>query len=364
MDTCSGRGSSTTTSPQATSERERTDLNLQAERERADQALEEDRDALEEAADAIVSRARARADALLLAARAETDRLTGPQPPASTLQRSRALEDHVLGRERDTADRVLRNERADHVAILSNERQQTDQSLFHERARSDRALATRDEFMGVISHDLLNLLNAIVGAAALVESGAAEDDAERVTRHARRIQRAAARMHRLVGDLVDVASIEAGALAVTRVPCDPADVVNEAIETFQSQASGCGVTIAADLAPPLRPVPFDPARILQVLGNLLSNAVKFTPPGGSAAVHVEDRGDDILFAVSDTGPGIPLEELERVFERFVQLASNDRRGFGLGLYISKCIVEGHAGRIWAEKRREGGSTFCFTLPVP
>ena len=100
-----------------------------------------------------------------------------------------------------------------------------------------------------------------------------------------------------------------------------------------------------------------------MLGNLLSNAVKFTPRGGSVVVHVEDRGAEVLFAVSDTGPGIPGEQLEAVFERFVQLTKNDRRGVGLGLYISKCIVEGHAGRIWAEDGSDGGSTFSFTLPV-
>jgi len=349
---------------QMPSEREQTDLSLQAEREKADQALEEDQNALDEAADSIVRLARERADTLLVSARALTDRLAGRQQPTSTLQRSRAMEDHVLRCERDTADTVLRDERADHVALLSNEREETDQSLSDERARSDQALATRDEFLGIVSHDLLNLLNTISGAAALIESNAIARDVEQSTRHARRIQRAAGRMHRLVGDLVDVASIQAGALAVAPVACNPADVVNEVVESFQPQAATCGVTLTTEIVQPMRNVPFDAARILQVLGNLLSNAVKFTPAGGSVFLRVEDRGGDVLFAVSDTGPGVPVAELERVFERFVQLTKNDRRGLGLGLYISKCIMEGHGGRIWAENRREGGSTFCFTLPVP
>ena len=108
---------------------------------------------------------------------------------------------------------------------------------------------------------------------------------------------------------------------------------------------------------------FDPARILQVLSNLLSNAMKFTPAQGRVAVRLSRVGDSVRFAVSDTGMGVPTDQLEAVFERFVQLTKNDRRGVGLGLYISRAIVEGHGGRMWAEKAPGGGSTFSFTLPA-
>ena len=84
---------------------------------------------------------------------------------------------------------------------------------------------------------------------------------------------------------------------------------------------------------------------------------------GQFVVRVERIGDDIRFAVSDTGVGIPADKLEAVFVRFLQVAKNDRRGVGLGLYISKCIVQGHGGRIWAESSIGQGSTFCFTLPI-
>jgi signal transduction histidine kinase len=130
---------------------------------------------------------------------------------------SRAIEDHILQRERVTADHVLHRERFEHVAVLSQERQATDHDLSHERARSDKSLALRDDFMGVVSHDLLNLLNAMVGISSLIEKEVAlENHVERVVAHARRLQRSGTRMRRLVGDLVDVASIEAGMLAVTR----------------------------------------------------------------------------------------------------------------------------------------------------
>ena len=363
MEPFSGKPPNTPSPP--LSEREQTDESLRTEREKADHAFEADLAATDETADAVVSRARARADAVLAATRRKTDHQSGAHDRAAeTLERSRALEDQVLQGERVAADNTLRDERADHVALLAHEREATDKDLSHERARSDHALAMRDDFMGIVSHDLRNMLNAMVGIATLIESEAARDNhVAQVVTHARRIQRSGARMHRLIGDLVDVASIEAGMLAVTREAGDPAHVVKEAVETFQAQACGSGVSLVADIVPPLPPTAFDPARILQVLSNLLSNAIKFTTAGGRVVVRVERRDEDILFAVHDTGEGIPVDKLEAVFDRFVQLTKNDRRGVGLGLYISKCIVQGHAGRIWAENTAGKGSTFCFTLPV-
>jgi signal transduction histidine kinase len=346
------------------SEREQTDESLRVERDRADRALDDEVSAADETADAVISRARARADALLAAARTKTDDALANHQPSDAVKTSRAVEDHILQRERLTADDVLREERAEHVSLLAHERATTDHDLTHERARADKALTMRDEFMGIVSHDLLNLLNATIGVSSLIEKEVAQDNhVERVVAHARRVQRSGARMRRLVGDMVDVASIEAGMLAVTRTIGDPADVVSEAVETFQAQASGSGVWLMAEIAPDVALVAFDAARILQVLCNLLSNALKFTPAQGTVRVRLEQIGDDVVCAVSDTGPGIPDDKLEAVFDRFVQLTKNDRRGVGLGLFISKCIVQGHGGRIWAENRSGEGSTFCFTLPV-
>jgi signal transduction histidine kinase len=346
------------------SEREQTDESLRLERDRADRAIDDEVSEADEAADAIISLARARADALLAAARTKSDQTSIGEQPTDAVKTSRAMEDHVLERERVTADHVLHRERSQHVTLLSQERLATDHDLFHERARSDKALAMRDDFMGIVSHDLLNLLNATVGISSLIEKEVAEENhVERVVAHARRVQRSGARMRRLVGDLVDVASIEAGMLVVTRAVGDPADVVTEAVETFQAQASGCGISLTAEIVPGVPAVAFDAARILQVLCNLLSNALKFTPAQGSIAVRLEQVDDNVVCCVSDEGEGIPGDMLEAVFDRFVQLTKNDRRGVGLGLFISKCIVHGHGGRIWAENRTGRGSTFCFTLPI-
>ena len=345
-------------------EREQTDESLRLERDRADRALDDEVSEADEAADAVITRARARADALLAAARTKTDQSSTDDQPAGALKTSRAMEDHVLQRERRTADHVLDRERSEHETLLSRERQATDHDLSHERARSDKALAMRDDFMGIVSHDLLNLLNAMVGISSLIEKEVAQENhVESVVAHARRVQRSGARMRRLVGDLVDVASIEAGMLAVTRAVGDPADVVTEAVDTFQAQASGSGISLTAEIVPGVPSIAFDAARILQVLCNLLSNALKFTPAQGSIVVRLEHVDDNVVYCVSDTGDGIPDDQLEAVFDRFVQLTKTDRRGVGLGLFISKCIVKGHGGRIWVENRIGQGSTFCFTLPA-
>ncbi len=345
------------------SEREQTDESLRLERDSADRALDDEVSGADETADAVIGRARARADALLAAARTKTDE-TATADQTDALKTSRAIEDHILQRERVTADHVLHRERSEHVTLLSQERQATDEDLSYERARSDKALAMRDDFMGIVSHDLLNLLNAMVGMSLLIEKEVAQENhVERVVAHARRVQRSGARMRRLVGDLVDVASIEAGTLAVTRAVGHPADVVTEAVETFQGQASGSGISLTAEIVPGVPSIAFDAARILQVLCNFLSNALKFTPAQGSIVVRLEHADDNIVCCVSDTGEGIPDDKLEAVFDRFVQLTKNDRRGVGLGLFISKCIVHGHGGRIWAENRTGAGSTFCFSLPI-
>jgi signal transduction histidine kinase len=350
---------------QPSPEREQTDESLRAEREKADDALGQRVADIEETADAVISKARARADQVLAAARAKTDRQTSASNAQSSerIDRKRALEDEKVREERADADEAVRVQRAEHIALLSTERDETDKDLLSERARSDDAVATRDEFLAIVSHDLRNMLGTMVGFAALITKAVSQENhAEQVLMHAQRIQRSGARMNRLIGDLVDVASIDAGVLAVTRELGDPAQVVTEAVDTFQAHAAASGVSIVAEIETPPSLAAFDAARILQVLTNILSNAIKFTPRNGKVVVRVEDVGNELRFAVSDTGEGIPSGKLEAIFERFLQV-KDDRRGVGLGLYISKCIVRGHGGRIWAESTLGEGSTIYFTLPV-
>jgi len=223
------------------SERQQTDESLRAEREKADLALGEKFAAIDESADAIITLARARADAVLAAARAKTDRQAAVTlrglGAGEIIANERVAADSALKTERAHADATLRDEREEHVALLSSERKDTDEDLQDERARADDVLAMRDEFLGLVSHDLRNMLSAVVGFAGLIEQGAGQPHGtENAVMHARRIQRAGGRMNRLIGDLVDVASMEAGTLAVTRELGDPAQIVTEAVDTFHSQA--------------------------------------------------------------------------------------------------------------------------------
>jgi signal transduction histidine kinase len=345
------------------SERQQTDHSLRVEREKADHELA----AIEDTADAVIVRARARADRVLATAREQADRLLGTDadaPVGAIVAGQRGREDDALQDERERADETLEAERDQQSALLSGERQATDKDLSTERVRADVALASRDEFLGVVSHDLRNMLDVIGGFAALIaREASAEHRPEQVLKHAQRIQRSAIRMNHLIGDLVDVASIDAGKLAIARQVANPAAIVSEAIEAFQTAAAKNGVRLAFEVVLPSCLAAFDPARILQVLTNLLSNAMKFTAADGEVSVRVELVGADIRFSVRDTGVGIPVEMLEAIFEQFHQVTTGDRRGLGLGLYIGRSIVEAHGGRIWAQSQVGHGSTFFFTLPA-
>jgi signal transduction histidine kinase len=127
-------------------------------------------------------------------------------------------------------------------------------------------------------------------------------------------------------------------------------------------ASGSSIVMEASVAADLPAVLADAARIQQVLSNLVGNAVKFTPRQGRITVAADRLETEVRFAVIDTGPGIPPEQVPHIFGRFWQARSSDRRGLGLGLAIAKGIVEAHNGRIWVESQVGAGSTFYFTLP--
>jgi signal transduction histidine kinase len=170
-------------------------------------------------------------------------------------------------------------------------------------------------------------------------------------------------MNRLIGDLVDIASVDAGKLSVTPAPNDLGIVVAEAEESFRASAAAKGISLSSRVAAAPLPAAFDHGRILQVLANLVSNALKFTPEGGSITIWAGREGGQLHVAVEDSGSGIPPDALESVFERFSQVGGNDRRGLGLGLYIARCLVDAHGGKIWAERRPEGGTRISFMLPT-
>jgi signal transduction histidine kinase len=352
-------------------ERANTDDSLRTERVNTDRVLAETRARREDTADEVVERAREDADAVLSAAREKADAALEAAvtlgPASHAIARDRAIEDKALEDERTTADATLAREREEQTkllaALLPLERQKTDRHLLTERARSDDAVAHRDDFMGMVSHDLRDLLGGIaVHARLLAKQASNSDEGRRTVAGMARIDRYVARMNRLIGDLLDVVSIDAGKLAIHAQQGDINVLITEAVEAFGHIAQEKGIYLAAESIEPSLPANFDRERLLQVFANLVSNAIKFTERGGTVTVRGERAGDEIRISVEDTGAGISNESLEAVFERFWQVGKNPKKGLGLGLYISRYIVNAHGGRIWVVSKLGAGSAFSFTVP--
>jgi signal transduction histidine kinase len=351
-------------------ERAETDASLGAERDKTDAALAEARSRVDEDADLVLEQARDRADAVLSESRRRADVKTagGGGAAQKAQQQARAEEDETIERERSIANQALLGEREEREAALRefllSERDMTDTHLNLERARADFFVAGRDDFLGMVSHDLRNLLGGIALQASLLKREAtADENGKLILKRADAVGRLTARMNRLVADLLDIASIEAGRLAIVPIQHDAVQLARDTIAAFEPAFTAGGITFSSELAAGPLHANFDFDRVMQVLANLVGNALKLTPAGGRIGIKVRAVGDAIQFTVSDSGPGIPDSLRDLVFERFVQAPVNTRLGLGLGLYISRCIVESHGGKIWLERSSPGGSTFCFTLPT-
>jgi PAS domain S-box-containing protein len=225
-----------------------------------------------------------------------------------------------------------------------------------------RAIRERDDVQGIVAHDLRNPLGSILMQAALLRRRASGQD-PRLQKPAEIIERAATRMNRLINDLVDVTSMEAGHLAIERDRVPTAQTLAEAIEAQRALASAASLELRPELPPDLPDVWGDRDRLLQVFENLIGNALKFTEPGGRITVGAAPRGDAVVFWVADTGAGIAAEDVPRVFDRFWQARKVGKRGAGLGLPIVKGIVEAHGGHIWVDSAPGRGSSFLFTIPT-
>jgi len=174
-------------------------------------------------------------------------------------------------------------------------------------------------------------------------------------------QREANRLKRLVGDLLDVARIEAGKMRLVRAEIDLRECLSDIAKSFDGMLKQRGLSIALDMpASPIRVIG-DPDRLNQVFINLVVNAIKFTKQGG-IRLRLSNDADGVQVEVVDTGRGIPDADLERIFDKFERVGSDDQEGSGLGLSIAKAIVEVHHGRIWAESRLGHGSRFIVRLP--
>jgi PAS domain S-box-containing protein len=225
-----------------------------------------------------------------------------------------------------------------------------------------RAVQARDDVLGIVAHDLRNPVNSILMAShMLVRRGSEPERRAQKPLHA--IGRSALRMNRLINDLLDVTSMEAGRLSIEPTPVSACQIISDSVEAHRALADSSSLDLRLDAAPSLPDVWADRERLLQVFENLIGNAVKFTEPGGRITVGAAPGQGEDVFWVSDTGRGISADDVPHVFDRFWQAHRTGHRGAGLGLPIVKGIVEAHGGRIWVESAPGRGATFAFTIPT-
>jgi PAS domain S-box-containing protein len=229
---------------------------------------------------------------------------------------------------------------------------------------SKDAAKQREQMLAIVSHDLRNPLNAIAVAGSLLERRAKQlPGEERAVRHAEIVERSARRMEELIDHLLDVASIQAGRLKIAPKPELSSSVLDEVLELEAAIASEHGIALSVDdRSPDGTVLQADRARLLEVFENLIGNAIKFCRSGDSVSISARQGDGCVVFAVADTGPGIPGEVREHIFEPYWQ-ATHDARGTGLGLFISQGIIEAQGGSIWVESNDGEGTTFRFTVPL-
>jgi two-component system sensor histidine kinase BaeS len=222
----------------------------------------------------------------------------------------------------------------------------------------------RRRLIGDVAHELRTPLTAIQGSMEGLVDGVLPASAETFEQ----VASEAERLSRLVDDLQELSRIESGAIPLDLGLVSLSDLFETALRRVERSFVAKNVTLGIRRLDALPPVQADAGRLLQVLSNLLMNALRFTPKGGSVFLSASRQKHEISIRVADTGVGIPAEHLTLIFERFYRVDKSRTRqageGSGIGLTISKYLVEAHGGRIWAESAGEGkGSTFTFTLPL-
>ena len=224
---------------------------------------------------------------------------------------------------------------------------------------------TKMEFFTLISHELRNPLAVIKGYTELLYDGTLGPINDKQKDKLRRIRENVDKLADMVGKMSDISSLESKRYPVVKTPASLSDMVRELIDTMGFLFKNKHITLEMDMPPSLPLVEVDRNKMEQVILNLLNNALKYTPEGGKVTIRAEDRDSDILVSVHDTGIGIPKKDLDKIFSGFYHAGyklSYEYKGPGLGLAISRKIIESHGGRIWAESEEGKGSTFFFTIP--
>ena len=376
------------------SERANTDASLALKSGKSERSASDGQSAERAATDEALVKRRTKTDESNLAARGKglsKGHASHDEVHAETqarLREERMATDAILERERTRTDALIAVERGEKddaaQAFLESERGATDQDLASERQRTDQdvaqsgkelekelvahgatraALTSRDEFLAIVSHDLRNPLSSIYMVTELLalkceKIGFGEKEREYVEL----IKRNAEASLRLIDDLLDMERLALGKLLFTFSVADVTDIARQSCRTLAHIAAAKGVALHFDNGTQRVAVQCDSGRIQQALSNVIGNAIKFTPPGGEVTVSLGQVGSDVAITVKDTGLGIPIEKRKTIFEKFSQLEDRGRSGLGLGLYVSKMIMEAHGGSIRVDSKEGVGSTFTVKLP--
>ncbi len=250
------------------------------------------------------------------------------------------------------------------AARLHTELVRAHQELTRTNVELERASRHKSDFLASVSHELRTPLNAILGFSELLLDSVNVDPVRQTT-FVRHIHRSGQRLLGLINDILDLAKVEAGQMELRVETIDLAVTVSSALATMEPLADQDGVELVADCGGSLE-LEADEDKVQQMLLNLLSNAIRFTPRGGRVTVKAGRMSGRLVVSVAYTGIGIPKEEQERIFEEFQQLQGNRKQrrpGTGLGLTLTRRMVELHGGRIWVESEPGRGSRFFIELPA-
>lgn len=370
---------------------------LSTERVKTDKTLRDLKDERQSKTKENIDESRSSADERKKKVRSKTDSQSAPRLNDNStrrelkdqlnehLQEERAAVDEILVSERrDTDDSIAMERHEEGVAerdTIEQERVATDESLSTERGLTDielvksatelshekkehtsakSRLASREEILAIVSHDLRNPISAVLSSAELLRNFSMSSDEKELVDF---IYRGASHALRLIEDLINMEAIETQNFRINLSPCDLRETAKHAMNALRKESTEKSIKVTLDV--PQTPVMaiVDENRITQVLINLLGNAIKFTSKSGHVSLSMYSTPGEVKVEIRDTGPGVPEEKRDQIFERFSQLQDRSRTGLGLGLFISKKIILQHNGNIWITNNDGQGACFHFTLPL-
>jgi len=220
------------------------------------------------------------------------------------------------------------------------------------------------EFIVNMSHALRTPLNVIIGFSEMLQDGLVGMLTDKQAKYVTNILEGGRELQLLIANIMDVFKIDTGKVQLETTEFSMKDAIQSSLRTFEPEAQRENIKIDVRIADDVSRICADPQKLGTVLDNILSNAFKFTPRGGTVTVSADLSDDFVQVCVTDSGPGLAPEECEKVFSEFYKVSSSgtSTSGSGLGLTIAKKLVMMHGGEIWAERRKQGGARFCFTLP--